>query len=980
MEPEAPADKRSHDTPTPGNRPASAQFGTLCTQLRAACLNPEFVWPAAFAALQIVLVWLSGQDLALKDFRQFVYGNATALLVDAGARVGLYYRGLGVLSVAYAAAAMLCHLTLHAVVPDARARRAFVFCCAVAVFAYGLNGLAAPGDMGLFRIGWLWLGAVGASLAITSRVSRKEDGTGPVDAAAVLLLLSLAFCFVIRVLWPGSDGVLGGVLLVALVVVHLIVYALAGPAGPLPVDKALLVLCPFCALPLAWFGATELYMVLNQRGCHGPPMGAWWLILSLLPVLLSGWLGWRLQQSGKPARIPSIDTLLANVLFPLFLASCVLLVEYRPVAPATQELFEMANPANGVMRLFRFGEIPILQALSSHVLSDVGFRFLYVLLNGYDGTQAFDLYAFLDGLLFRLAVYYVLLRLFRNGAFALAFCLLFPYAWKVFPAFFSFVILSVFPLHRLYRRCSRANLFLAAGWIAFMLLWRLDYGVSCAFGAVAVWAVSVARSERALTDALRDVGILAGAALTLFVVTFVVCDWLVADDLVLNLRQALSYFAATQAHAFGAVSRETDRLLLGHFFLFPALALAGAAFLVSPAGRARLKNHAFLTVALVFFLGFYFGNAQRALVRHGLSEGDDIHTASYLFLLAGLFPLVFVRDRGGRRFAAFTLCSFLCVVGLKYPLPERTLPYARSAWQALAHLRPVPAQSERTTRSVIMPGSVQENCLALRRFMDRNFSPDATFIDLSYTPMLYFHTQRRVPSYFNQYMQNTVTDFLQQENLKLLHTLDVPVVVFSHWPTTQWDVLDGVPNTVRHERIAHHIYRNYRPFSVLNGYYLWLRNDISIPDAHLPPVPDEVVSHTYDYRLGFTPYALGRHLAAAQPGHVLVATWNGTTCATGTLPLHKATIDELVGERRAFLALRLANADPALRRMRVAYTEGAQERGAFRFQVPAEAGDSWHVIPIASQYNWVSRPVDRIRIQPAEQGIQVLEARMIGMD
>ena len=62
----------------------------------------------------------------------------------------------------------------------------------------------------------------------------------------------------------------------------------------------------------------------------------------------------------------------------------------------------------------------------------------------------------------------------------------------------------------------------------------------------------------------------------------------------------------------------------------------------------------------------------------------------------------------------------------------------------------------------------RDNYLELKSFLDKNVPQPATFLDFSNTPMLYFYTQRNVPSYFNQYMQNTVDGYLQRENLKKL--------------------------------------------------------------------------------------------------------------------------------------------------------------------------------------------------------------------
>jgi hypothetical protein len=87
-------------------------------------------------------------------------------------------------------------------------------------------------------------------------------------------------------------------------------------------------------------------------------------------------------------------------------------------------------------------------------------------------------------------------------------------------------------------------------------------------------------------------------------------------------------------------------------------------------------------------------------------------------------------------------------------------------------------------------------------------------------------------------MQNTVTGYLQDENIKSLKKYDVPLVVFSHHPLSWFDKTDGVYNSLRYFKISRYIYQNYKPYGTLNDYYLWIKKDLEVYDPSIEINPD----------------------------------------------------------------------------------------------------------------------------------------------
>ena len=137
--------------------------------------------------------------------------------------------------------------------------------------------------------------------------------------------------------------------------------------------------------------------------------------------------------------------------------------------------------------------------------------------------------------------------------------------------------------------------------------------------------------------------------------------------------------------------------------------------------------------------------------------------------------------------------------------------------------------------------------LDLKQFMDENLSPNQTFFDFSNTPMLYYYCERQVPSYFCQNLQNTVDEYLQVEQLKLLSTELTPIIIYSNYPETWWDATDGVPNAIRQNLIAEFIHKNYQPHSIINNKNIWIAKGLTISSLMLD---SSIIAKpkTYKYR------------------------------------------------------------------------------------------------------------------------------------
>jgi hypothetical protein len=115
-----------------------------------------------------------------------------------------------------------------------------------------------------------------------------------------------------------------------------------------------------------------------------------------------------------------------------------------------------------------------------------------------------------------------------------------------------------------------------------------------------------------------------------------------------------------------------------------------------------------------------------------------------------------------------------------------------------------------------------------KKLIDEVLTDKQTFIDFTNTPMLYYFTGKISPSYFNQNPLTIHNDYLQKKFISDLKNYDTPFILFSNFPETWWDNAIGVPNTMRHYRMAEYFYNNYQPFIIVDSLCIWKRNDFKI--------------------------------------------------------------------------------------------------------------------------------------------------------
>ncbi|NNE29065.1 MAG: hypothetical protein HKN16_05490, partial [Saprospiraceae bacterium] len=560
-------------------------------------------------------------------------------------------------------------------------------------------------------------------------------------------------------------------------------------------------LMPLAWIPFAVVLGRELYFFGNHKGWHAlSPSFSFWFVFLFICIL---WFFWFAPRSRR--RAMDLEGFLGRYALPGLLMGLVGLSSQWLQMGRPTDMFELANEANGIMRWFKFGEWPLFQALSSHLLSDIDSSTLYTLLHGYDGSLDFLAYDFLPKMIFVWVSFSFLRKALDQSFFPFILILLLPLLVSFIPGAMAMALVTPFLLLRLSEGITMERMVLLLSWLVFLVVWKLEVGLSAIAGSLLVLVWLVAHHFD-----WKKVWLILGLGIALLIdsfILFLLVEWLSDYSLADHFSQALGYFGAGQAHGYPSIGNSADAAFQFQYVLFPFIlgVLLLYHFFQKPKGKI------FLPLSILFLIGYYFFNAQRGLVRHGFVEGSDGFISSYFWLGIFLSLFYFLKGTWTRLLISVGALLFL-LHAFKHPgtsgyknILEQVIPRVEQ-WEAP---KVSGEKIQRITGDQPFPKFLS--------FMDNNFAPEATFIDLSNNPMLYFYTQRGVPSYFNQYMQNTVTEELQQRNIALLETLDVPVVVFSKVPDNGWfDNTDGVPNPVRYEAIAHYIYAHYQPHAVLD--------------------------------------------------------------------------------------------------------------------------------------------------------------------
>jgi hypothetical protein len=683
---------------------------------------------------------------------------------------------------------------------------------------------------------------------------------------------------------------------------------------------------PLVLLPLVGPVSEEIFLILNQHQVYiTTPLG-WFIVVSLVLVFVGFW---RKSTTNPKAssRIFRYGFVLSGLTF-LF---------YTPFYKFWGDFFELANPAHSVMRHFVWGEWPFVDYFSSHVLSEQIPQWIYVVLNGYSGEPDFMTYTYFINIAGGLIGYWFFSRILRPN-WGLAIVFLFPFTNALIPPTFILGLLTLFFAHRYFMEKKPFQLYGLLLWLVFITFWRIDFGASIIPAITILFMLDWMQSgnQKAIFTALLQIG---GFAL-IFVLAIALVHFATGEVLFHNVLRALDYLGASQAHGYEEITKSYTTLFFLHYYVFPVVSVGILVELVI-SGWRKENSYSFLHISVLFLGLVYLFNAQRGLVRHGFNEDYDLYISSVFFLFISTWILTWFSKNRGVKFIVF---GFLVILGFHFPNVDTESAYGARILNRINAFPTIKNTHDRISRMQFTEDVDQNRISEITEYITTKLDSGETFIDLTHSPMWYFFTQKRIPSYFNQYMQNLVTPRLQKENVGQLD--NIGLVIFGHSPRNPLDILDGVPNELRYLYITEYVYAHFSPAEVVNGYRMWWPSkEIPIIDVSSDLVP---VMRDNLYKL---PEYLGRTENFSKIGDVIMDR------NEILLFEHQASVFD------AFEITFWELPEEAKHSGWIQYFDHTGDLlGEVEFEIGSQPTETKLVVPIGYQYLWNTGPISRIQL------------------
>jgi hypothetical protein len=591
-------------------------------------------------------------------------------------------------------------------------------------------------------------------------------------------------------------------------------------------NRLIILLKPLLFIPLLTPLSDELYLILNNRGIFSiKPIIIYGFMLAFL-IILSLILSFRSRNINLKDEAP--NAVLTNFYFPVLIVTITFFTNYTPFIPFSQEMFENGNTGLSIQQFYDYGTIPYLENFDVHSLNEQFFSFLYTLFNGFNGTSYQIYNIFMLPTVSSLLMYILLVYVTGSPYSALFLILFFPFIPDQLLPYYNTSILSLVALLNSIKKQTLTAYLLLILSILFNIMWRLDLGFATLLATVIAFTLISLSYKNLKIINLKNLLKACLITLTFGSITLLLVVLYTKGEVLSRLIDIMHMIKSEQTFGFTILAQKKDPSYYMHYFVFPFIILMIVTFSVI---KVRKNEILFYPVICVFFLGaFYFSNFQRGLVRHSLVENTDIFISSYVFFI--IPSVVFIAKNELsilKKLVIYCFVSFILLYAYKVPWHKNTNEFGKFLTKYENQFSEVEPKQEVISRTY---GNYERfrshEFREIEEFMNNKFGDQATFIDFTNTPMLYFHMHRKSPGYFNQHPLLFHNEYLQNRYLEDLEKHDAPLAIFNSMSQKGGIMsLDNVPNNIRHYLIAEYIYQNYKPLAILNGRACWIKKELA---------------------------------------------------------------------------------------------------------------------------------------------------------
>lgn len=779
-----------------------------------------------FYAFWPVILLVTEADYELHSFEGRPIGIATLEAFDVGARVSLFYRCILV----FFAGLFLLHLLAYFInkktsqffySPELRMQNylslAGIFLCVLKLFDTELGETL---EIIYFLQKLLFVGLI-------LRLVFIKSFELSIYHYAILICISVSAYFIVIDINdlagysknPDFYLVVGGIFCLLAIILNLFLKRHGGDKIK-TLAKLAQVLLPLMVLPLISVLKGEVFLICKANKLALNQV----FVYVVLFLIMALWIYFRARRFNWQ-NTPAVYQILAKRYFPWLVVSLTTYTFYAHFAQYYDEVFESGNVYLPIMEYQLFGTISPFEKFNPHLLSDYFFGLIYTFFNGIRVSEV-DLYDFLLNPISGLLYYYLLFYITRNPFVALFSVILFPYAEAFLPLGFCVGIIGVLALQRVISQPpALRNYILFFLTILIMIAWRIDIGYT------AVLAMPILLFYYHYQDSnykinwfilFKAIAILAVSSILIMAIL----SGLRGINYFTKLPYALHYFMSAQSYGYNTIGWTNLPGYKMHYFVFPAAVAVTLLVLALRFKSYNLTKGQRLTVLSLIYCGvFYFVNFNRGLIRHSLIEWTDVFTSSFVYIIMAGLVYVFLKPYNQSvKFVAFCAIAFVMISNYRVP-DTKGLKSTSEIMQLKLKRSTVPDLSKVTSR-VNAPANAGAIYKEFVDFIKANTAPDETFIDFSNKAMFYFYTQKETPSYFYQNPICSHNDFLQKQFISDLKDYKVPYLLFSTMGEYGFDIIDQVPNALRHYRMAEYFYNHYQPYVTLGRYVVWKQTGV----------------------------------------------------------------------------------------------------------------------------------------------------------
>lgn len=590
------------------------------------------------------------------------------------------------------------------------------------------------------------------------------------------------------------------------------------------------------ALPFCVVLYRELFLVLNNRGYTTVSPET---VRIAVFAGLGAWIVWRYARGPRLVDGERLDVerVLGRCVFPWLVVGLSVVSFWEPTIQLSDDFFESGNAALFVQQWADFGKVPFIEMFNAHGFSDSLFAFLERIVSGVH-RPSWQLYDYLYYVTAGFAVFHLVRRVLGSAASAMFVWMALPYVDQLFHPVPIHGIVLVFAVVSIARRTSVGAWWAFGLLLAFSFAWRLDIG----FAGVIATVISLLAVKVSVTGyRIPWRGVLVGAAATGVTMVLVIggaCA-LCGHSFSAWLRDMALVTNSNQGFGLTRIADGLTEVVLWHLYVLPLIMIALCVWLVARSrGRLDLTTRAgFVFVACIFLSAFTLANFPRGLVRHTFLEQGMAMTSAFTLAVIAFAPAwIFDAARHKTILSGFVLVSALLAFNFDLSTPEgRRLErtgtrFERSLLRA-QNLPRVETSPVAIDRAPMTERYRKRHLERISEFIDAELAPDQTFLDLSSSPLLYYHLRKPSPYWLNHLLL-AYDDGLQKRALEQWDQWDTPVLLMpfsAEMAKTDgvfaWDSLDSVEMRLRLYRLFEEAYANYQPYGQVDRWPVWTRKD-----------------------------------------------------------------------------------------------------------------------------------------------------------